>query len=280
MTRIALLGTGLLGAGFVENLLAKGHAVTVWNRTASKTAALVERGATAAADPAAAVQNATHVHLVLSEDPVVDEVVAALRPGLPDGAWVIDHSTNLPAKVAARYAGLRAEGVRYVPAPVFMSPKDARNATGLMVVSATDTDAAALQDHLAAMTGKVAHVGDQPALAAAYKLAGNSMYFALTAALNDVLAIGRGTGVEDATMLKLFEFWKIGGAMPVIGEHVSRGDRGGASFELTMARKDARLMHEAAGVNATVALPAVIAAMDRAIANGAGSRDFLAFLGT
>ena len=33
MTTIALLGTGLLGAGMVENLLAKGHAVRIWNRT-------------------------------------------------------------------------------------------------------------------------------------------------------------------------------------------------------------------------------------------------------
>lgn len=276
MSDIALLGTGLLGAGFVENLLAKGRSVRVWNRTAAKAASLVDKGAVLATDPAGAVTGASHVHLVLSEDDAVDGVVAALRPGLAAETWVIDHSTNAPPKVARRYARLRGEGVRYVPAPVFMSPQNAREASGLMVLSATAEDAEALHDHLAAMTGKVMHVGDRPELAAAYKLAGNSVYFALTAAMNDVLAIGRGSGIDDAKMLELFEVFKVGHAAPVIGRHVASRDRGGASFELTMARKDARLMLEAAGDHRTIALPAVVAAMDRALERGDGKADFIA----
>ncbi|MCR9248343.1 MAG: NAD(P)-binding domain-containing protein [bacterium] len=277
MTDIALLGTGLLGAGFVENLLTKGHSVRVWNRTASKTGPLVERGATAPGDPAATAAGCSHVHLVLSEDTAVDEVIATLRPGLAPDAWVIDHSTNAPPKVAARYASLRGEGVRYVPAPVFMSPQNARDASGLMLLSANDDDAAALTEHLTAMTGKLMHVGDHPELAAAYKLAGNSVYFAMTAALNDVLAIGRGSGIEPGKMLELFDVFKVGHAMPIIGKHVAAGDRGRASFELTMARKDARLMQDAAGSEPTIGLPAIIAAMDRALERGDGHKDFIAF---
>ena len=55
MNTVAVLGAGLLGAGFVENLLGKGVAVRVWNRTAARLAPLVETGAGAAATPAEAV---------------------------------------------------------------------------------------------------------------------------------------------------------------------------------------------------------------------------------
>jgi 3-hydroxyisobutyrate dehydrogenase-like beta-hydroxyacid dehydrogenase len=277
MTTIAILGTGLLGAGMVENLLGKGFQVRIWNRSAAKLAPLAVRGAVAAVDPADAVRGATHVHLVLAEDSAVDAVVAALRPGLGAGVPVIDHSTNLPAKVKARFAALRAQGVRYVPAPVFMSPQNAREASGLMLLAGPAADAAALHDHLAAMTGKVWHVGEQPDLAAVFKLAGNSMFFALAGAISDVLAIGKGNGVPAETMLSLFETWKVGGAIPFLGQRVARAGAGPASFELTMARKDARLMQEAAAREPLIVLPAVAAAMDRAIARGLGSADYAAF---
>ena len=67
MATIAVLGTGLLGAAFVENLLEKGHTVRVWNRTREKLQPLVEKGAVAADDPADCARGAERVHLVLAE---------------------------------------------------------------------------------------------------------------------------------------------------------------------------------------------------------------------
>lgn len=278
MDTIALLGTGLLGAGMVENLLAKGHRVRVWNRTRDKLAPLVAAGAAAAEDPAAAVRGAGRVHLVLAADDAVDAVVAQLRPGLTAGVPVIDHSTNLPARVAERFRTLRAAAVRYVPAPVFMSPANARDASGLMLLAGPPADADELTPLLAPMTGKVWHVGERPDLAAVYKLAGNSLFFALSAAMADVLAMGKGNGVAPEQMLKLFEVFKPGSALPWIGQRVLAGGGGPASFELTMARKDARLMQETAGAERLLLLPAIAAAMDTAIARGHGAADFAAFV--
>ncbi|MBL8723217.1 MAG: NAD(P)-dependent oxidoreductase [Planctomycetes bacterium] len=277
MTTIAVLGTGLLGRGMVENLLQKGHTLRLWNRSPAKLAPLVANGAFAAKDPAEAVRSAERVHLVLAEDAAVDAVVAALRPGLGRDVPVLDHSTNLPAAVAARYQALRAAGVRYVPAPVFMSPQNAREASGLMLLSGAAADAEALQPALAEMTGKVWWVGERPDLAAVFKLAGNSTFFAFAAAMHDVLAIGRGAGVAPEEMLRLFEVFKPGGALPFLGQRVLRAGSGPASFELTMARKDARLMQTAAAQQPLLVLPAVAAAMDRAIARGEGSADYAVF---
>lgn len=277
MTTIALLGTGLLGTGMVENLRTKGHQVRVWNRTRDKLAPLVAKGALAAADPADCVRGASRVHLVLAEDAAVDAVVAQLRPGLGVDVPVIDHSTNLPARVKARFAALRAAGVRYVPAPVFMSPQNAREASGLMLLGGPAADRDALQADLAAMTGKLLWVGERTDLAAVWKLAGNSVFFALAAAMADVLAIGAGCDVPAEQMLALFETFKPGSALPFLGQRVARAGAGPASFELQMARKDARLMQEAAGSQRLLVLPQVAAAMDRALARGLGHADYAVF---
>jgi len=275
-TTVALLGTGLLGAAMVENLLQKGHAVRVWNRSRDKTTPLVQKGAVAAADPADCVRGASRVHLVLAEDAAVDAVIAQLQPGLGKDVPVIDHSTNLPAKVKARFAALRSKNVRYVPAPVFMSPQNAREASGLMLLAGPKADADALQNDLAAMTGKLLWAGERVDLAAVWKLAGNSIFFAMAAAMSDVLAIGKGNDVSAEQMLALFDTFKPGSALPFLGQRVARAGDGPASFELTMARKDARLMQEAAGAARTIVLPAVIAAMDQAIGKGRGRADYAA----
>lgn len=277
MTNIALLGTGLLGAAMVENLLAKGNRVRIWNRSREKLAPLVAKGAVAADSPADAVRSAERVHLVLAEDDAVDAVVAQLRPGLGQGVPVIDHSTNLPARVRQRFDALRRAGVRYVPAPVFMSPQNAREASGMMLIAGPQADADALRPALEPMTGKLWYCGERSDLAAVYKLAGNSMYFALSAAMADVFAIGRGNDVDGRAMLALFDVFKVGGALPFIGERVLSAGNGPPSFELTMARKDARLMLDSAATARTIVLPAVIAAMDRAIAAGHGDADFAVF---
>jgi 3-hydroxyisobutyrate dehydrogenase-like beta-hydroxyacid dehydrogenase len=278
MTTIALLGTGLLGAGMVENLLAKGHAVRIWNRTRDKLAPLVQKGAVAAADPADCVRGAARVHLVLAEDTAVDAVIAQLRPGLAANVPVLDHSTNLPAKVKARFAALRQAGVRYVPAPVFMSPANAREASGLMLLAGPAADRDALQADLQAMTGKLLWVGERVDLAAVHKLAGNSLFFALAAAMADVLAIGAGNDVPPEQMLALFETFKPGSALPYIGQRVVKAGSGPASFELAMARKDARLMQEAAGAQALLLLPHIAAAMDAALQKGHGAADYSIFV--
>ena len=104
-----------------------------------------------------------------------------------------------------------------------------------------------------------------------------ALIFALAAAMSDVLAIGKGNGLTPAEALSLFDVFKPGSALPWIGQRVARANDGPASFELAMARKDARLMIEAAGKSPLQILPAIAAAMDRAIAAGRAQADYVAF---
>jgi 3-hydroxyisobutyrate dehydrogenase-like beta-hydroxyacid dehydrogenase len=277
MTKVAVLGTGLLGSGMVENLLAKGHEVRVWNRSPGKTVALVAKGAVAGETPAATVQGCARVHLVLAEDDAVDAVLAALHPGLGAKVPVFDHSTNLPARVAARRTAMAAAGVRYLHAPVFMSPQHAREASGLMLVAGPSAEVEPLLPPLGEMTGKVWHCGERADLAAFHKLAGNGLLLALTGVMGDLLAMGQAAGVSARDVLGLFEVFKPGSAIPFFGQRVVTAGEGPPSFELTMARKDVRLMLETAGEAPLTVLPAIARAMDASLAKGLGTQDYAVF---
>jgi 3-hydroxyisobutyrate dehydrogenase-like beta-hydroxyacid dehydrogenase len=247
--------------------------VRVWNRTASRAEPLIAAGALGAATPAEAVRGASRVHLVLSEDSAVDAVIDAMRSGLAADAWIVDHSTNLPAGVAARVERLRKEGVRYVHAPVFMGPTNSREGTGLMLLSCSRGDEAALRPLLEPMTGRVLYLGEAPDKAAKIKLAGNGMLVMLIAAMGDLFEMGRAGGLTPDEVLALFE--QFSPTPAGMGRRALTAGETPVGFELAMARKDVRLMIEMAGGSERLTLlPAVAAAMDRALEAGKGSDDF------
>jgi len=272
METVAVLGMGLLGRGFAENLLKKGHTVRVYNRTASRCEPVVAQGAVAAATPEECVRGASRVHLILAEDSAVDAVIEALLPGLGDGVFIVDHSTNLPAGVAERFTRLRSQGVRYIHAPVFMGPSNSQNATGLMLLSGPEEDEAALRPLLEEMTGKLSYFGADPDKAAKIKLLGNGLLIMLTGAMGDLFRLGHAGGVSPDEVLALFdEFSPTASGM---GRRAVSGASKPASFHLSMARKDLRLMIESAGEEQLTVLPALAAAMDKAIEAGRGEEDF------
>jgi len=272
MATVAFLGTGLLGSGMVDGMLRRGDAVTVWNRTESKARALEALGAKVAATPVDAVAGAERVHMTLPDDAVVDELMAAVLPRLRRDAVVVDHSTTSPRGAAGRVEAMARSGVMFVHAPVFMSPQMARDAVGIMLVSGPQAVFDAVRGVLEKMTGEVWYLGEQGDLAAAHKIFGNSMLFVIAAGVTDVFAMAKGLGIAPADALAVFSKFQPGSLIKGRGEKMARGDFS-ASFELTMARKDIRLMIEAAGTQPMVVLPAIAKAMDQAIAKGHGQQD-------
>jgi 3-hydroxyisobutyrate dehydrogenase len=272
--RIAFLGTGLMGTGFVRGLLGRGHAVTVWNRTAVKAAALVEAGAHGAVDPAAAARGAERLFLSLSDDAAVDATLEAALPGLDPAVPIVDLTTTAPLPTAARGARLAAAGRLFLHAPVFMGPENARKAEGLMLCAGPPELHERLAPELAAMTGKLTYVGPDLRRAAALKLAGNSMAFAVVAALADVFVVARAAGVDPAVAVEFLAKLNPGRQIEFRGGKMARGDFA-ATFELTMARKDVRLAVETAVADGgpLAVLPAIAARMDELIAAGRGGDD-------
>jgi 3-hydroxyisobutyrate dehydrogenase len=272
MASVAFLGTGMLGGAMVEGMLRRGDQVTVWNRTEAKARALESFGAKVAATPDDAVAGASRVHMTLPDDEVVDQIVAAFTPRLAGDAIVVDHTTASPRGTKARVARLNAAGVKFLHAPVFMSPQMARDSIGIILASGPQAVYDAVLDTLEAMTGEVWYLGEQGDRAASYKIFGNSMLFVIAAGVTDVFAMAKGLGIPAADALTVFSKFQPGGLIKARGDKMARGDFS-ASFELTMARKDMRLMLEAAAGQPMTVLPSIAKAMDDAIAKGHGKDD-------
>lgn len=272
MANIAFLGTGLLGGAFAEAASKRGDTVTAWNRSIDKVHALAQFGVKAAATPAEAVRGASRVHMVLKDDAVVEEVIAAARIGLSPDAILIDHSTTLPALTAERAERLHAAGLKYLHCPVFMGPPAARNAQGSMMVAGPRALFEAVEADLAKMTGRLEYMGERSDLAAANKLFGNAMIIGLSAVMADVLTLAQASGVDGEGAIKLLGLLDLNAMVAARGLNMAKGNFT-PSFELAMARKDVRLMLETAGNRPLAALPAIAARMDQLISAGHAAAD-------
>ena len=256
----------------VESMLRRGVTVTVWNRTGAKAQALAAHGAVVATTPEEAVANADEIHAIVSDDAAVDEVLDRIAAHVKPTGTVIDHTTTSPAGTRTRLQRAAARGLRLLHAPVFMGPAMARESKGLMMVSGPAAVFESVQPSLAAMAADLWYLGEREDLAAALKIFGNSMLFAMTGGIADILAMARNLGVPPSDAVGVFSRFNAAGALTARAQKIAQGDFS-ASFELTMARKDMRLMLEAAGNEPLVSLPALAKRMDEAIASGHGKDD-------
>ena len=269
---IAFYGMGLLGSNFVRALRKRGEDVHVWNRSPEKARALEETGAKAFDDPASAAKGATRVHVTLSDDAAVDGVLEKARAGIAASAIVVDHTTTSPTGTAAR----AKEWPNFQHAPVFMGPQNALESTGIMLTSGPRARYEALEPFLSKMTGKLVYMGEAPERAAAFKLMGNAFLMAMTAGIADVLAIAKATHVSPDDAVALFEHFNPGAFLPIRAKRMATGKFSEPSWELAMARKDARLMIEETARNKVGldVIPAIAKQMDRFIERGHARDDW------
>jgi 3-hydroxyisobutyrate dehydrogenase len=272
--KIAYFGTGLLGSQFVRAMLERGDEVRVWNRTTDKARALEAEGAAVCADPADAVRGADELHLTLSDDESVDAVLEPLAGVIENATAIIDHTTTAPTPTRERAARWTARGITFVNAPVFMGPANAREATGVMLISGDPAARKRVKPSLERMTGQVVDLGDDPAKAAAFKLMGNLILVFTVAGLADMYRFAESLGISAEEAHSLFAFFMPLNAINVRGKDMAHGDFT-PKWELQMARKDVRLMlEEASRHGQTLAvLPQIASFFDRYVELGHHRKD-------
>jgi 3-hydroxyisobutyrate dehydrogenase len=122
IVRVAVLGTGIMGAGMARSLVSAGLRTAVWDRSPAVTAPLAEAGAVVAPSPAEAVRDAQVVITMLPAAEVVSSVVfdGGVAGALAGGAvWAQMGTIGLAATagIGGRLGGLRPD-VLFVDAPV------------------------------------------------------------------------------------------------------------------------------------------------------------------
>ena len=131
MARLAFLGLGVMGFPMAGHLAAKGHDVTVWNRTAAKAEAWTMRHKGRRA--ASADEAAKGAELVLACVGNDDDLRAVCRgpngafAGMSPGAIFVDHTTVSAAVTRALAAEAAALGLGFVDAPVSGGQAGAEN---------------------------------------------------------------------------------------------------------------------------------------------------------
>lgn len=271
----AFLGLGLLGSNFVRAMRKRGEDVRVWNRTASRANSLEETGAKVFSTPAEAVKGAKRVHVCVSDDAAVDNILEQASVNFEPDVIIIDHTTTTAIGAAERTERWRSKGIIFIHAPVFMGPQNALEGTGIMLVSGDQDAIKKIEPELAKMTGTIENLGEGINKAAGYKLLGNHLFMAISAGLTDTFSLGKALGFSSDEIVELIE--KIGSApMKARVNRLMLGNYDKPTWELLMARKDAHLMIEEANLagRPLMVMPELEKHMDKLIAEGQGNQDW------
>jgi 3-hydroxyisobutyrate dehydrogenase-like beta-hydroxyacid dehydrogenase len=255
---IGFIGLGAMGSAIAANLIGAGHAVSVWNRTASKAQVLVDAGAALAPTPRDAGQGKAIVFSMLADDAALQVALSGpdgLLAGLPRGALHVSLST-IAVATADRVADLHRENdQRYVSAPVFGRP-DAAKAGKLYIAAAgaaADLDEA--EPFFAAIGQSVFRIGAKPSMANLVKLCGNFAILAAVETMAEAMTLAEKGGVPKAKLLEvltgtLFDapVYRTYGSILVEERFTPAG------FKAPLGLKDMRLVGEAAETS-RVAMP-------------------------
>jgi 3-hydroxyisobutyrate dehydrogenase-like beta-hydroxyacid dehydrogenase len=120
---VTVIGLGPMGQAMTRTLLAAGHPVTVWNRTAGRADGVVADGATLAATPGAAVGASDLVILSLTDYRAMHDVLGRATASLA-GRTLVNLSSDTPDRTrkaatwAAGHGAAFLTGGVMVPAPM------------------------------------------------------------------------------------------------------------------------------------------------------------------
>lgn len=279
---IAILGTGRMGSAMAERLLDQGHALTVWNRTLSKTKPLTDQGAVCAQTPGAAVTNCEVIISVLTDAAAIEHAYNALDGATSTnirGKLFIDMSTVRPSTGIELGLKLKALGASFVECPVGGTVGPAREGKLLGLAGASSEDFERAKPILSSLCRRLEHVG-QVGSGASMKLAINLPLLVYWQALGEALSLAQHSGLSPEKMMDIMSDTS---GTPAILKMRSKAvvnalEGGGAEpahFNVDSIRKDLRTMIEEAKTLG-YSLPTTQAALDAfnaASADGLGDGD-------
>jgi 3-hydroxyisobutyrate dehydrogenase-like beta-hydroxyacid dehydrogenase len=279
--KATFIGLGRMGSAIAGRLLAAGHELTVFNRTASKAAALVKLGAEQAHSMADAVRSADVVLTMLENDEALREVAFGangLVQSMPQGAIHVAMGTHGIDSIRALTEAHKRAGQILIGAPVLGRPAAAEQGQIAIVVGGPSAAVRQCQPLFEAMARRTFDGGSEPAGAAAAKIANNLVLACAIEAMGEGFSLAEKCGVSGAVFLDvltdgLFNCvgYKIYGR--IIAEKAYAAPPG---FTAIVGLKDVNLALAAGEASATP-LPSVNVCRDRllgAISHGDGERDW------
>ncbi len=245
---IGFIGLGLLGLPMATNLVDAGHALTVYNRTASKADPLVARGATRATD---AIEAASEIVVTsLWDGPVVEELITPAFLARMSGGVHVSTTTMAP-EVSIRLGRLHAEhGVGFVESPIFGRPEAAQARQLNVPYAGVAEHKARAQPVLTAMgAANIFDLGERLGAALATKLAGNFMIVSAVRSFTEALEMAKHAGADPKLVVDMLTSTLF--AAPIYKSYGQRLAEGQPGFVSKIPEKDLGLYVESAQPLAT-----------------------------
>jgi 3-hydroxyisobutyrate dehydrogenase len=278
-TSVAVLGTGIMGAAMARNLLKAGLRTTVWDRSPSATAPLVQAGADAKNSPTEAVRDADVVITMLPTAEVVNSVMidGGVVLGFAHGtAWAQMGTIGLAAtdELAQRVRQVRPD-VMLVDAPVSGTKGPAEAGKLLILASGPAAAEPIIRPVFAALGRTPAWLGEA-GQGSRMKLVINAYLAELIQGVAEALTLAGRLGVEPAKLEAMIKDGPLDA--PLADAKLHKMERGDFSpeFPLEWALKDVDLALDAVGRDALPVLAALSAAWRTAVQAGHGREDIAA----
>jgi 3-hydroxyisobutyrate dehydrogenase len=277
-TKVAVLGTGIMGAAMARNLLSAGMQVRAWNRSREKAEPLAEDGAEVTDNPEDAARGADFLLTMLADADVVAEAVngGVLSALAEDGVWI--QTSTVGEKGNERLAGLATEhGVAYVDAPVLGTRQPAEQGQLIVLASGPEEVRERSEQVFGAVGSRTVWLGEAGD-GSRLKLVVNNWIVGLLGVLAGTVALAEAIGVDPARFLETIEGGPLGLPYAQMKGSMMIEEDFPTSFSAKLARKDASLVLDAARAHdlRLGIAEAVTARFDEAIAAGHGDADMAA----
>jgi 3-hydroxyisobutyrate dehydrogenase len=280
--RVGIVGTGLLGTAVGLNLLKKGHSVTVYNRTRSKTIPLEQNGAKVVGSPKKVSENSDIVFSIVKNADAVKKVAFGddcIACGKHDDLIVCDMSTINPIQSKEIAQEFAKRGLSFLDTPVMGGPNVAITGELVMMVGGEKIMFEKCKSLFDDIANKVFYLGPN-GTAHSVKLAMNLQIAMLALAISEGITLARGAKIEPETFLQILNstYFKTGMSENKAYKMLE-GDYN-PTFTLANLRKDLDTINEAAksfGLNLPMATKANQVYQD-AEESGFGTMDYTAIL--
>jgi len=279
--KVSFIGLGKMGQAMADRIIGGGHELGVYNRTASKAADLVKKGAKQMSSVADAAGYSDVVITMLENDSALAEVAygeGGLIKSMAKGAIHLCMGTHGTGNIRKLTQAHVEAGQILVSAPVLGRPPAA--AAGQLGIITGGGKAAVdkCQPIFAVMGRRTFDAGPEPVGAAAAKIANNFVLAAAIEALGEGFALAEKCGVPSAGFLDILTDGLFASpAYKIYGKIIAeKGYYGDPGFTATTGLKDVNLALQA-GEAVAVPLPTANVCRDRllgAIAHGDGDRDW------
>jgi 3-hydroxyisobutyrate dehydrogenase/2-hydroxy-3-oxopropionate reductase len=241
MARVAFLGLGVMGAPMAGHLAAKGHEVTVWNRTAAKAEAWTGRHkGRRAASPAEAARGAEFVMACVGNDDDLRSVCLGAEgafAGMAGGAIFVDHTT-VSAKVTRELHAAAAEGgIGFVDAPVSGGQAGAENGVLSVMCGGEEAQYAAAEPVIAAYARICRRLGP-PGAGQMAKMVNQICIAGLLQGLSEGLLFAERAGLDIPSLVEVISQGAAGSWQMVNRHKTMAEDRFDFGFAVDWMRKD------------------------------------------